>query len=572
MSNEQAETSVENQAKPECCIKSGGNKRCRCCRCCCFGCLIAVLIAAVPFWWFCLHTTPLQISKETTYVTGPMKSDGKQIDYFRAVEELIYPPEMQTDNNGYRLLVRACGILERELYGEDAETYRLQIYEKLALDPNVQPTLAKEGVELLVGHYIRKLYAPGENKDTADISKEVRNGVQKVWTLEQYPQMKNYLDGANPFIDLVGEAVRKPAYCSPYVRKSENDLMIGIVLHDCQITREIARSVLARANYRIGIGDIDGAIYDTVTVYRLGRHASKHGLFVGALIGIALESSAAGVGIGGNPAHQPAKGQLEHFMKELQSLPERCTFVESFGTERLFALGSIQDIFRGDLHSDLDMFGPPAWLWLRWSVDRNVVLRRFNEFFTQAEQGSAVFDDASFFKKNSPSVNPFRYLPVRSRSENVCGILLSLLAPATNAAEEAWNRSDCCYNMKCLTLALLLYEKEYGKMPEGDWQAAVKPYLGKDADKYFRCPSAGSPDETVYALVRYDNAVPVTPETILIAEAEKVKLSAGSGLILNEPSLFMSKHIGVSGTTLHSGAVRYQSKEQREEKKETKVK
>ncbi|MDR3109351.1 MAG: hypothetical protein LBU65_06655 [Planctomycetaceae bacterium] len=29
-------------------------------------CFLAALVAAVPFWWFCLHTTPLEFSTETT--------------------------------------------------------------------------------------------------------------------------------------------------------------------------------------------------------------------------------------------------------------------------------------------------------------------------------------------------------------------------------------------------------------------------------------------------------------------------------------------------------------------------
>ena len=48
---------------------------------------------------------PLIISKETTYVTGPLTADG-QIDYFKALEERTYPPEMKTDDNGYRIFVR----------------------------------------------------------------------------------------------------------------------------------------------------------------------------------------------------------------------------------------------------------------------------------------------------------------------------------------------------------------------------------------------------------------------------------------------------------------------------------
>jgi len=131
------DTAVANQPK-----KRG------CWRGCFRGCLITVLVLALPVWWFCFHTTPLRVSKETTYVLGPMTSDGKRIDYFRAMEERFYPPEMTTDDNGYRLIVRACGdMVKRERHqfshkpGEylppeelASEPYRLQVYEKLGLD------------------------------------------------------------------------------------------------------------------------------------------------------------------------------------------------------------------------------------------------------------------------------------------------------------------------------------------------------------------------------------------------------------------------------------------------------
>ncbi|MDY0167247.1 MAG: hypothetical protein RBS80_11935 [Thermoguttaceae bacterium] len=33
----------------------------------------------------------LRPSKETTYVTGPLKSDGKQVDYFMAIRQETRP-------------------------------------------------------------------------------------------------------------------------------------------------------------------------------------------------------------------------------------------------------------------------------------------------------------------------------------------------------------------------------------------------------------------------------------------------------------------------------------------------
>lgn len=50
-----------------------------------------------------------RISKETTYMTEPLKADGKQDDYFAAIQQAAYPANTATDENGYRLIERHLG-------------------------------------------------------------------------------------------------------------------------------------------------------------------------------------------------------------------------------------------------------------------------------------------------------------------------------------------------------------------------------------------------------------------------------------------------------------------------------
>ena len=106
--------------------------------------LLLVLLAVFVYWNF-LRTPRLKISKETTYITEPLTSDGTRVDYFAALEQELYPPEMKTDDNGYRLIVRALGdvpenLQENETRG-DAEARAAQVYEKLGLDPAIEPTM-----------------------------------------------------------------------------------------------------------------------------------------------------------------------------------------------------------------------------------------------------------------------------------------------------------------------------------------------------------------------------------------------------------------------------------------------
>ena len=70
---------------------------------------VLLVMAGVMVWASLFRSVPLKISKQTTYITEPLTEDGKRVDYFKAIEQEYYKPEMTTDENGYRLIVRAIG-------------------------------------------------------------------------------------------------------------------------------------------------------------------------------------------------------------------------------------------------------------------------------------------------------------------------------------------------------------------------------------------------------------------------------------------------------------------------------
>ncbi|MDR3109134.1 MAG: hypothetical protein LBU65_05535 [Planctomycetaceae bacterium] len=524
---------VQNQLKPK-----------RGCRQIFFICLIFILIAAVPLWWFCIHTTPLQFSKETTYVTDPKTADGKWIDYLAAIEKRHYQPEMKTDDNGYRILVRACGFVTQSKTHE--EVIRKQTYEKLGLAPTVQPTMKLESPDTV----LNMLQDENRNEIIKKYSQQ-----ETFWTLNDFPQLENWLKENDAAINLLGEAVRKPAFCIPLVWHCDTNTMtyqLAIPLETVQYNREMVRAAYGRAKYRIGIGDIDGAIYDTITVHRLGRYASRNGTLLAAFVGIAVDNMALQIGINGNPDRPATKEQLEHYLKELDSLPPMVTFAECMESERLFGLGMLQGRFISKYN---DGIPSPT---LNWICDPNITFRFMNKAYDMMCESEILQRDDEIFKVSS---NPLHYITVRSRSENLSRMLVSLLTPAVKQARETLRYNECTMNMKCLTLALLLYEKEHGKSPDGDWRKAVKPYLGEKPDRYLRCPSCNLEDgETIYVMIRHEIDEPVTPETMLLVETyPPQKLSEGDGVISNAPTLFTNQHSNDYTVTYRSGSVRFQN-------------
>lgn len=558
------------------------------CRRGCLAALAICLVLSFPLWWIGCHTTPLRVTHETTRAMGPMTSDGKRLDYFLAYEQKFYPPEMQTDENGYRIWVRAVGDLSQR-DGWDPKTgdpvpldenlrelFRRQVYEKLRLDPDVPPTLVSSLEEFSSYEAIKK-EAEKRNQENPEAETELYEIYNKLlstpWTLEEYPFMEDWVKKSDPVLDLLGETVRKPAFRAPSVRKTENTPIINglLTVGDVQLFRELARTTSTRIRYRLGIGDIDGAIYDTLTLHHLARHTARHGMLTHALVGIAIDGMGAAVGIAENPKYPPSKEQIQRLFTELENLPPFVTLQEVLEAERYFALGAFQDMYWGNMSPYLYTRPLPVVLRpvMSWTVDINIFMARGNEIYDTVVDGTFTDEDCHV------SMNPLSMLTVRGRSKNVMNVLGGLLVPAVHAAREAWRRNECTSNMRFLTLALLLYEKEHGHLPEGDWREAVRPYLGANVVKCFQCPTHpktyNAKDCTTYAMISGVENPDPTPQQILIAEVmQPLKLGQGDGRFPLEKAKIRqslihsvdfdglgSYHTGGANFGFRSGAVHY---------------
>lgn len=543
--------------------------------------LIIVLIIAIPAWWFCVRTSPLEISKETTYFLGPERMDGKGIDYFLAIEKEFASPEMKTDENGYRLIVRACGdMAEREKYvfnkktgmfdtvKLDPEPFRLQVYEKLGLDPDEPPRLKIESPYTVLSRYDEiHVVAPPLEETGRKYSKLCSRGF---WTIEELPELREWLEKCDPGLDLIGEAVRKPVFRIPMVRETENTSFIYYSSEpEARLMRELARAVHGRAYYRIGTGDIEGAIYDIFTILHLGRHLQSAPNSLFHLVGIAIEGIGLAIGIGGNSEYPPSREQLERFLSELEKLPPPVTFENYFNLERFYALDAFQETYYGRIQSENlnpDLASP---FFVRWGSDINVLMKRINRIYDSLIERNFSEDDLDTTWKATRLIFP------ETRSEMVCDSTISANFPGFKSIREAMSRPKCAMNMMKLNLALLLYEKDHGKMPEGDWRTAVRPYLGDDPDRYFRCPSHHlEPDETSYAMIgNIENKSP-GPNQVLLVEVfqaqkfgegegrfpkDKIQMWTGRGSIPDDFEGLGSYHSGGLNMSTRGGCVRFLS-------------
>lgn len=537
---------------------------------------ILFLLAALTVYLLCVYAPPLRISGETTRITGPLAPDGR-IDFFKALEEKVYPPELATDENGYRHFVRVFGDIQNNNYGSDpsyTEFYRKQKYRKLGLDPDVKPTLFLPEDP----HHIAGRYYADRNESLPRSFPEMLRGP---WTLDDLPMLAEWLKEIEEPLDAISEMVRKPLFFPPYLEEHESFVSkepqaISLsICSDIQLFRQLARLYQPRACYRIGTGNIDGAVDDIISLFALGRKTRQSSLMWPVRVGIAIELVGTQVPVAANPQHPPTREQLRRLLDSLRNLPDPVPVERTLEFERLVALDIMQRYYEtkvfdnnmGEVHA-LKEFPFDKRLGVSRS-DPNVAYRRLNRFYDVLVETRGRKDDFRFHNEMrliSMNDNSLRYLMSSGRGEAVAEVVINLLMDEIREAVVHIRMGNCSRNMKFLTLALLLYKAEHGEFPRDDWVEKIKPYLGDKANEYFRCPGGNAgKGESDYAMVLYNepvsdgklpllveldraesyrNAIIVDPRTWLIETYEKYSAD-GSGL----------RHGDVSVVGLHNGAV-----------------
>jgi hypothetical protein len=467
--------------------------------------LVLLGVFSLLLMWFVttlLHSTRLRISPETTHIVEPLTVDGKQVDYFAAIEQEAYSAKIATEENGYRLLVDHMNMWS------DAEPWQVeQLCQKLGLDCKARKldVTFQEPYEFLTeyvagdefdGTILKQVMgdedvgqAPGPPSDAEQESRialDLSERLYEPWTLDDLPIMEEWLRQNSPALDLVGEAVRQPLFQVPRVRQSETNSIGDLLLGHVQEMRSFARGLAVRANFRRGSGDAEGAMEDFISCKRLGRHVGNGVWLVESLVGIAIEGIADSLGYTSPPTKIPHHDQLQQFAKELNALPPRISFDQIMRFERYYGLSMLQRMAHGgtSLNDELDIPGNSvAPGYLRWfAVDWNVVMQGVNERYDAVLEGR--------FTPQPPSFNPLVIVSRRARSKQMAKVFGQLLVPALRASREAMHRGECCENMQRITLAMLMYHNERGSLPPAytvdsqgkalhSWRVLLLPYLGQ---------------------------------------------------------------------------------------------
>ena len=525
--------------------------------CLCLALGLAALLVSAAVYFFVLRSVPLKISKETTYVTQPLKPGGKHVDYLAAWEQEFSPKDIATDENGYRLIVKHLGMTS------DALPFQSPlICQKLGLPDTSQPDMKLEEPYPFLSAYVESdafdpklvemLREPSDGFEGFEDQREpldiLYDRLGTPWTLDDLPMMETWLKENSPAIDLIGEAAAKPTFHIPLTPATTGPL-IGMFVPELPRLRNFARVLCTRARYRIATGDIDGAINDIVACKRLGRHIGHGGTLVQLLVGVAVEGMADSIRIAGSLDHPPTRKQLERLVDEWNQLPPRVKIEKPLLFERYSTLDTLQFIAGNrQVLADMQL---PVNVSLHAGLDWNVIAQRVNQHYGALPGGGGV---------PQPAPNPMAIISLQARSEMIGDAFSAYCLPAADATVEALRRATCTDRLHHIALAMLLYERDHETLPpaftaEADGkrlhscQVLLLPYLGQkglydkihldepwnsdhnrqfhnEAIPFYQCPSEQlAPGHTTYSVV-------VGPDMPFDADQGKPLSHFGANMIL----------------------------------------
>ena len=462
---------------------------------------VVALVGGFFFWFNGLREVPLRISSETTYITEPLTADGKHIDYFTTYKQMVTPPNIATDDNGYRLVFQHLGDTA---WSEKPSPEAIQkLCEELGLDPNTQPDMEYVNFYTFVNQ-LEKL-RPEKYEETVELVKQYGGRVDPFeiarFIAEQhdnphiFPATKLWVEENGPVLDLIAETVAKPMYFAPIVSTRESPGLMESYYNtgNFQESRDFARSFQLRIRYRVGIGDFDGAIDDILACYRLGRHIAGRGSMLDVLVGIAIEGIAATVAIDVSYEKRATVKQLERLAEGIRNLPPMMTMEHCFELDRYITLDMIQSVAI-KARKMSEVFPIPSRLAMvvdRLGYDWNLIARITNERIDSLIAGTYTSTLPPGTIRIDYDYRPWLWLTLGSRSQEMAEVFCMGYEHGDMFCE-ALRRAECADNMRQITLAMLIYERRNGTLPPTflvdkngkplhNWRVLLLPYLGNDS-------------------------------------------------------------------------------------------
>ncbi|MEX0715463.1 MAG: hypothetical protein WD066_02705 [Planctomycetaceae bacterium] len=430
---------------------------------------------------------PFTVSKETTYITEPLREDGSP-DFAAAIENEA-KKGVTPENNAAVLYWRALGP------GHVDPSQHAEFFAKLGMD------VPLEDGDYLIGF---RAFAQANSDEPVQafpfgqrpailrrLDEELTKATSGPWTERELPLMAEWLKRNEKPLALVVEGSQRPKYFSPvhFAPRAEGappSVLIVALLPHVQGARDFVRLLTARAMLRLGEGKRAEAEADLLAAHRLGRQVAQGWSLIEQLVGIAIESIAGEGDLalarhGGLTAAQAAD-----YLARLDRLPPRRPMIEAvdYG-ERLTYLSAVCHVaihgaegLSGEMMPDRGAGARFKQTLMTALVDWDVPLTKGNELYDELvaagraatreerQRKLAAFDQ-DFRRKMAELGDPKTavWRALTSRSETVSDFLTSLMIPAVGAALVAEDRAIMQLDLTRLAFALAAHHADHRECP-----------------------------------------------------------------------------------------------------------
>ncbi len=268
------------------------------------------------------------ISKETTFITAPLRPDGYP-DYTAAFDE-IAGRGVTPENNAAVLLQQAFGP------AEIPEKLRADYFRKLGIKPLPEKgdyfvTRDEMVKRWRVGHPQKSL--PDDESD--DLSDEFDRAIERPWTAKDFPMVAEWLRINEKLLKLIEQATQKPKLYFPVLNTSDGPL-IGRELPHIQQIREVGQVLVAKAMYLAGQDKVAEAWQTLLACHRLARLLYFEPGVIELLIGYAVDGMATKADVALIHSTRLTKPQIDKMLRNLQALPPTAGVTPAFDVAERF--------------------------------------------------------------------------------------------------------------------------------------------------------------------------------------------------------------------------------------------
>jgi hypothetical protein len=433
---------------------------------------------------------PFTVSKETTYVTGPLDKDG-YIDYVAALNQRLGKGVTAETNANVRIW-QAVGPTPEGGRGQPAEFFKY-----MGIDP--PPAAGEYFVDFY--KYAREVLGM---MLVPDVNDDLSVAGRYPWKATDYPTVAVWLAAMQKPMDLVVEGCGRPHYFSPMiptVGPNGSNGLISCLLPAIQKCRGLAIALTTRAMLRLGEGKTAAAWADLVAAHRLARHLGRGSTLIEGLVSIAIEAIVSrNELVFLDRAGLDAKG-VRACVRDLDALPPMTTAADMVDHgERFFFLETVMRVIAkgpdvldgfGVLDKDDPRLPKRAFEDVDWDPalrDGNLVFNRLSAAMRGPDLATrkAAFDkiEAQFKKlKADLADNDDRPLFEPDAAPQTKGkvfgeILLAGLVPAVVKVSVASDRAQQTWANLRVAFALAEYRAEHKAYPKALDELAPK-YMAK---------------------------------------------------------------------------------------------